>query len=63
MLITKHGSTRKIDIHNSIRQGGVLIVMFGTLMDQISKEIAEEDIGIEIDGANLKISSLSSSRS
>ncbi len=58
-IITKHGPTRKIDIHDSIRQGGVLsVVMFGIMMDQISKEIADEDIGIVIEGTNLKISSL-----
>ncbi len=56
---TKHGPTRKVAIHDSIRQGGVLsVIMFGILMDQISKELAEEDIGVRIAGTNLTISSL-----
>ena len=37
---TKHGTTRPININNSIRQGGVLAVtQYATLMDEINKEI------------------------
>ena len=46
---TKHGITRPISIKDSIRQGGVLsTTMYGILMDEISKEIKKENIGLEL---------------
>ena len=43
---TKHGNTRKINIKDSIRQGGVLsVVEYANLIDEISKEIAVKGIG------------------
>ncbi len=48
---TKYGHTRKIAIKDSIRQGGVLSVLqYGLFMDETSKEIAKEDLGIKIAG-------------
>ena len=45
---TKYGMTRTITIKDSIRQGGVLsTTMYGLLMDEISKEIKKENIGIK----------------
>ena len=44
---TKYGDTREIKIKDSIRQGGVLSVsQYALLMDEINKEITEEDLGI-----------------
>ena len=46
---TKYGPTRLIQIRDSIRQGGVLsTTMYGIIMDEISKEISKENIGIKI---------------
>lgn len=37
---TKHGTTRKIQIKDSIRQGGVLSVLeYAVMMDEINKEV------------------------
>ena len=44
---TKHGMTRKIAITDSIRQGGVLsVTLYATVMDEIAKEIEQNNIGI-----------------
>lgn len=41
---TKHGTTRPIEIRDSIRQGGVLsVVAYANLMDEISKELQLDD--------------------
>ena len=46
---TKYGLTRLIQIRDSIRQGGVLsTTMYGIIMDEISKEIGKEKLGIKI---------------
>ncbi len=56
---TMHGPTRKISITDSIRQGRVLsVVLFGLLMDQISQEVAAEELGVAIEGTSLIISTL-----
>ena len=45
-LKTKYGLTREIKIRDSIRQGGVLSVnQYALLMDEISKEITEHNLG------------------
>ena len=47
---TKHGLTRKINIKDSIRQGGVLsVIEYATLMDEITKEIQKRKQGIKMD--------------
>ena len=59
IIRTKYGHTRKISITNSIRQGGVLsVILFGLLMDQISKETHEKHAGIQIQQTDLTISTL-----
>ena len=46
---TKYGLTRMIQIRDSIRQGGVLsTTMYGSLMDQVSKELKANDLGIPL---------------
>ena len=46
---TKYGLTRKITIRDSIRQGGVLsVIEYATLMDEITKEINKNDMGLEL---------------
>ena len=46
---TKYGLTRKITIRDSIRQGGVLsVIEYATLMDEITKEISKNDMGLEL---------------
>ena len=46
---TKYGLTRTIRIKDSIRQGGVLsTTSYGTTMDEISKDIKQENLGIPI---------------
>ncbi len=50
---TKYGKTRKIKITDSIRQGGVLSVLqYALLMDEIAKEIAKTDLGVNIEVIN-----------
>ena len=45
---TRYGLTRKINIRDSIRQGGVLsVIEYATLMDEISKELQQRNLGIE----------------
>ena len=47
---TKHGLTRKMNIKDSIRQGGVLsVIEYATLMDEITKEIQKRRQGIKMD--------------
>ena len=47
---TKHVLTRKINIKDSIRQGGVLsVIEYATLMDEITKEIQKRKQGIKMD--------------
>ena len=58
-IITKHGPTRKITIKDSIRQGGVLsVVLYALMMDEISKDLQEADMGITIPNTDCKIPSL-----
>ena len=56
---TKHGQTRKIKIKDSIRQGGVLSVLeYALMMDEISKEINKNNLGIHIPSLGEKIGCL-----
>ena len=56
---TKHGPTRKIRIKDIIRQGGVLSVLqYALLMDEMSKEVQEKDLGIEIPDTTTKLACL-----
>jgi len=56
---TDHGTTREINIKDSIRQGGVLSVsQYAILMDEISKEIKRKNLGIEIEDEKPKIGCL-----
>ena len=56
---TKYGPTRNIKIRDSIRQGGVLsVIMYATLMDEISKEIKKHNIGIKLPDSETKIGCL-----
>ena len=51
--------TRSIKIRDSIRQGGVLsTTMYGLLMDEISKEIKKENLGIKIEEIDERQASL-----
>ena len=51
---TKYGTTRRIRIKDSIRQGGVLSVLqYALLMDEIAKEINEKGLGVRISGTDL----------
>ena len=44
---TRHGLTGEIRIRDSIRQGGVLsVIEYATLIEEISKELKEQDLGI-----------------
>ena len=52
---TKYGDTRKIQIKDSIRQGGVLaVVAYANLMDEIAKEIKENKENLIPTGNNEK---------
>ncbi len=58
-ISTKYGKTRTIAIKDSIRQGGVLsVMMYALLMDEISKEITQENLGVKIPNTDKKIGSL-----
>ena len=58
-LKTKYGNTRKINIKDSLRQGGVLAVLqYGIMMDQINQAIKEKNLGIKIENTEIKIPSL-----
>ena len=55
IIETKHGVTRKIQIKDSIRQGGVLaVVAYANLMDEIAKEIKENKENLITIGNNEK---------
>ncbi len=46
---TKHGLTRKINIKDSIRQGGVLsVAQYALLTDEITKEINTPNKGVNL---------------
>ena len=56
---TKHGPTREFPIRDSIRQGGVLsVMMYALLMDEIAKEIQEQNLGIPIPNINKNLGCL-----
>ena len=58
-LKTKYGNTRKINIKDSLRQGGVLAVLqYGIMMDQINQAIKDKNLGIKIEDTEIKIPSL-----
>ena len=45
---TRCGLTRRIDIKDSIRQGGVLsVIEYATLIDEIAKELKQRNLGYE----------------
>ena len=45
---TRYGLTRKINIRDSIRQGGVLsVIEYATLMVEIAKELQQRNLEIE----------------
>ena len=49
-LKTKCGLTRKINIKDSIRQGGVLsVIQYSLTMDEINKEIQKHKLGPKFD--------------
>ena len=53
---TKHGKTRKINITDSIRQGGVLsVTLYALMMDETNKALKQTDLGIKIPGNDTKI--------
>ena len=53
---SKYGPTRKINIKDSIRQGGVLsVTLYALMMDEISKDIKETGLGQKIPGSDNKI--------
>ena len=46
---TKHGKTKEFPTKDNIRQGGVLsVMMYALLMDEIAKEIDQENLGIQL---------------
>ena len=50
---TQHGPTRKINITDSIRQGGVLsVTMYALMMDETNKALEQTDLGIRIPHSN-----------
>ena len=58
-ILTKHGPTREITIKDSIRQGGVLsVVLYALMMDEISKELTEANLGIKIPNTDQRIPTL-----
>ena len=49
-LKTKYGLTRKINIKDSIRQGGVVsVIQYALIMDEINKEIQKHKLGPKFD--------------
>ena len=55
---TRYGLTRRINIKDSIRQGGVLsVIEYATLIDEISKELKEKNLGY-VTEANITLDSL-----
>ena len=56
---TKHGLTREIHIKDSIHNGGVLSgLQYALLMDEISKTIKKENLGIQIPDHSEKLGCL-----
>ncbi len=56
---TKYGPTRKINIKDSIRQGGVLsVAQYAVLTDEITKEINTSNKGVNLPNKQEKIGSL-----
>ncbi len=54
-IATKHGHTRDIKINDSIRQGGVVLVIQYTLLTyKVSKEIKKQNLGTPIHNRNIK---------
>ena len=46
---TAYEKTRKINIRDSIRQGGVLApLLYALVMDEINKEIVDKNLGINM---------------
>jgi hypothetical protein len=55
-VATKYGLTRDINITDSIRQGGVLsVIQYALLMDEISKEIAKQNLGTPIPNSQVRV--------
>ena len=55
---TRHGLTRKIQIKDSMRQGGVLsVIEYATLIDEIAKELRLRNLGY-VTQANITLDSL-----
>ena len=53
---TKYGDTRQIKVKDSIRQGGVLsVTLYALLMDEINKDMKENNLGIKIPGSDTSI--------
>ncbi len=53
-IMTKYGLTDEIKIRDSIRQGGVLsVIEYAVLIDEISKELGNKDLGIEIENTKI----------
>ena len=54
---TKYGPTRKINIKDSIRQGGVLsVTLYALMMDEINKDIKlNTNLGMEIPGSDTRV--------
>ena len=56
---TKHGNTRKIQIKDSIRQGGILpVIQYSLMMDEINKEMEQKNIGPKMNNINVPIGCL-----
>ena len=55
---TRYGLTRKINIRDSIRQGGVLsVIEYATLIDEIAKELKQRNLGYKTE-TNITLDSL-----
>ena len=56
---TKYGKTREFPTKDNIRQGGVLsVMMYALLMDEIAKEINQENLGIPLPNSTKNIGCL-----
>ena len=56
---TKHGKTKEFPTKDNIRQGGVLsVMMYALLMDEIAKEVDQENEGIPLPNSNKNIGCL-----
>ena len=55
---TRYGLTRRINIKDSIRQGGVIsVIEYATRIDEVSKELKEKNLGY-VTEANITLDSL-----